>query len=281
MGQETRYEYDRAGRRTAVITAYGRAEFAYNSLDLVTYVRDGEGNETRRFYDKAGRLKFMIPPNLAETGEGWSYEYDFFNRLIEVRDPLGTVKRTERDLAGKILREIHPEAYEEDQEQGEGIRYEYDRDRYRLRTIYPDGSTERCFYDANGNLIKRVEPVDYSLERDDGPGETYEYDGMGRLTCIKDPSGNINRRIKYDLAGNAVEETDALGNTTYSSYDLLGNLIQKQEPVEKRDRAVLYRVTRYEYDRNSNRTAEHQGIDQVALGEEPGRWGICTTRMTS
>ncbi|MFR1351660.1 MAG: DUF6531 domain-containing protein [[Clostridium] symbiosum] len=273
MGQEVRYEYDRAGRRTAVITAYGRAEFAYNSLDLVTYVRDGEGNETRRFYDKAGRLKFMVPPNLAETGEGWSYKYDFFNRLIEVRDPLGTVKRTERDLAGKILREIHPEAYAKDREQGEGIRHEYDRDRYRLRTIYPDGSTERRFYDANGNLIKRVEPVDYSLERDDGPGETYEYDGLGRLTCMKDPSGNVSRRIKYDLAGNAVEEIDALGNTTYSSYDLLGNLIQKQEPVEKRDGAVLYRVTRYEYDRNSNRTAEHQGIEQVALGGEPGRWG--------
>ncbi len=54
MGQEVRYEYDRAGRRTAVITAYGRAEFAYNSLDLVTYVRDGEGMKQGDFMIKQG-----------------------------------------------------------------------------------------------------------------------------------------------------------------------------------------------------------------------------------
>ena len=84
-------------------------------------------------------------------------------------------------MQGKILREIHPEAYAKDREQGEGIRHEYDRDRYRLRTIYPDGSTERRFYDANGNLIKRVEPVDYSLERDDGPGRPMSTMGWAGL----------------------------------------------------------------------------------------------------
>ena len=273
VGKKTCYEYDHAGRCTAVITDYGRVEFAYNALDLVTYEKDGEGNETRKFYDKAGKLKFLIPPGLSGSDEGWSYEYDFFGRLIKVCDPLGTVKYTERDLTGKILREVHPQEYEKNREKGAGIRHEYDRDRNRLRTIWPDGSTERRFYDPCGNLIKRVMPADYDPAMDDGPGESYEYDGLGRLIRTRDAQGNTIKALKYDQAGNVTEETDALGSVTYKSYDLQGRLREKREPVEEQEGRVLYCVTRYEYDRNGNCTAEHRGLDQTVQGEEPIRWG--------
>ena len=68
----------------------------------------------------------LIPPNLKDSGMGWSCRYDHFNRLAEERSPIGTVKRTDCDLAGNVLREIHPQAYIENGEDGAAIRYEYD-----------------------------------------------------------------------------------------------------------------------------------------------------------
>lgn len=271
LGQKTSYEYDTAGRNIAVTTESGTVELRYNKQNYVTYFCDGKGNETRRTYDKMGNLTALFPPNQGRGGQAWMYRYDFFDRLTEVRDPLGGIWKKERNLAGAVTREIHPCGYGEAGEEGYGIRYEYDSDSRKIRTIYPDGSVERCFYDGNGNLVKKVRPEDYDSRRDDGTGVSYQYDSMNRLKQIRDEEGVIRKAFVYDRSGNLAEERDSSGGSTYHAYDLLGNCTATWTPVEETGEGILYSVTLYEYDTESNKIRERRGLDKVFRGQEPKR----------
>ena len=133
-GNRTEYEYDAVGRKNCIKTDAGTTEIRYNPQNYPTYVKDGNGGELRRAYDKLGNLTAMFPPNQGTDGNCWLYRYDFFDRLVETRDPLGNIWKKERNLAGDILCEKMPD--------GQEIRYEYDTDSRKLRTIYADGSVE-------------------------------------------------------------------------------------------------------------------------------------------
>lgn len=265
MGNQTEYEYDIIGRRTGIRTDQGIVEILYNKQNYPVCVKDGNGNEYCRTYDKMGNLTGMIPPVQGMYGSRWMYRYDFFDRLIETIDPLGNVWKKERNLAGDILCEKMPG--------GGTVRYEYDTDSHKLRTIYEDGSVERCFYDGNGNLIKKVRPENYCKETDDGRGSTYTYDSMNRLTQETDEDGCIQHTYRYDASGHLTEQTDSGGHPTYYTYDLLGNRTGMWEPVETsaEDReTILYRATLYEYDAESNKIRERRGREKVRAGEIPG-----------
>ncbi len=264
MGNRTEYGYDGAGRRIYVRTDTGTTEIRYNTQNYPVYLKDGNGGELRRIYDRLGNLTAMFPPNQGAGGSCWMYRYDFFDRLVETRDPLGNIWKKERNLAGDILCETLPN--------GQEIRYEYDTDSRKLRTIYGDGSVERCFYDGNGNLVKKVRPENYCRETDDGQGITYTYDSMNRLTQICDEDGQVQNTYAYDASGRLVEQTDGAGHTTYYTYDLLGNRLGMWEPVEQAEGEngdVLYRVTLYEYDSESNKVCERRGLDKVGAYQRP------------
>ncbi len=259
LNQHTYYEYDLAGRRTKITTDYGTAEFRYNSQNYPCYIQDGNGNELRQVYDKMGNLTALFPPNQGADGKAWMYRYDFFDRLVETRDPLGHIWKKERNLAGNILCEISPEGYE--------TRYDYNTDGLKIRTIYPDGSAERCFYDGNGNLIKKIRPEYYDLERDDGPGLIYEYDSMNRLIKMIGEDGRIRNTFCYDSSGDLIKQTDGAGNETFHIYDYAGNRTATWKPLETDGRESWYSVTVYEYDSEANKILEKRGLDKVRAGE--------------
>ena len=265
-GNRAEYEYDTAGRKNCIKTDAGITEIRYNPQNYPTYVKDGNGGELRRAYDKLGNLTAMFPPNQGTDGNCWLYRYDFFDRLVETRDPLGNIWKKERNLAGDILCEKMPD--------GQEIRYEYDTDSRKLRTIYADGSVERRFYDGNGNLVKKVRPENYCKDTDDGPGITYAYDSMNRLTQARDEEGQMQSTYTYDASGHIVEKTNGAGYTTYYAYDLLGNRLGMWEPVEQQGDGkgeLLYRATLYEYDSESNKIREKRGLDKVGARQTPKR----------
>ncbi len=263
-GGQTVYEYDILGRRTAVRTDMGTAEIRYNRQNYPTCIRDGNGIEQYRTYDKMGNLTALFPPAQGTDGPCWTYRYDFFDRLVETRDPMGNIWKKERNLSGDILCEQMPD--------GREIRYEYDADSRKIRTVYADGSTERCFYDGNGNLIKKVRPENYAAETDDGIGVTYVYDSMNRLVQVTDEDGQIQHTFHYSASGRLEEESDGAGYATLYMYDLTGNRTGMWEPVEMSDGGeVLYRVTLYEYDSESNKIREKRGLDKVRAGQNPLR----------
>lgn len=215
LSNETKYTYDCMGRQTSITNAYGTVEFRYNEKNAITYIRDGNGNETRRFYDKMGNLTEVLSPNQGRNGRAWSYEYDFFDQLIGGTDPLGNQWRQEKNLEGAITKEISPRGYEEGGKDGYGITYDYDFDNRKIRTQYPDGSVERYFYDPNGNLIKKVRPEYYDAEQDDGKGITYKYDCMNHLIETRDEEGQIQKQWVYNQAGRLEQEIKRIFNRQY------------------------------------------------------------------
>ena len=161
------------------------------------------------------------------------YKYDFLDRLIDTIRPDGSHQRQIRDGEGNILKNVHPNAYDALTDDGEGIRYEYDSDGNNIRIHYPDGGCERIFYDAEGKRTKHVMPEYYDPILDDGIGTSYEYDFAGRLAKIILPDGTVEAEYGYDLSGNILTKTDALGHTSYYAYDLRGNLTRSLVPSKK------------------------------------------------
>ena len=103
LGGQTVYEYDVLGRRTCIRTDMGTAEIRYNRQNYPTCVRDGNDNEQYRTYDKMGNLTALFPPAQGMDGPCWTYRYDFFDRLIETRDPMGNIWKKEMIFPGKYL----------------------------------------------------------------------------------------------------------------------------------------------------------------------------------
>lgn len=95
---------------------------------------------------------------------------------------------------------------------------------------------------------------------------------MNRLIEIQDEEGQIQKQWIYNQAGHLEQEMDANGNATYYTYDLLGNVLEVWKPIEEQNFKILYQVTLYEYDKNSNKIKEKRGLDKVKKGEYPKRY---------
>ncbi|WP_308167969.1 DUF6531 domain-containing protein [Clostridium estertheticum] len=279
-----RYEYDEVGRNTTIQTDYGIIEFGYNNLNYVSEIKDGNGNITRKSYDKMGNLIRIDTPN----GGNYSYKYDHMDRLIAIKNPLGFMEKNIRDSEGNIIKEVNPNYFDEETQNGLGIEYLYDKDNRKIKTIYPEGGVERFFLDSNGNVIKHISPEYYNAETDDGLGYSYIYDSMNRLHSIINEEGIMDKTFEYDLYGNIIKEIDNEGNATLFKYDLLGNLIEKRVPVEKvtsenlednkgisleknaensSKQEIKYNLTCYQYDDNSNKILERHGTTLVYENE--------------
>ena len=257
-GTFLRCEYSRNGRKLSEDDGAVRWEYAYNQGGWRTMERDGEGNETRYLYDGMGRKLSMYRPMQwkRKDGKRTDYRYDFLERLVDTAYPDGSHERLWRDGEGNILKEVHPNAYDDRTKDGEGVCYDYDGENRLLRIHYPDGGVERFFYDAAGNRIKHVLPEQYEEAADNGEGWTYTYDEGNRLTSVTGPDKVVENTYAYDLWGNCVRKTDEKGCSTYYTYDLEGRLVRELVPVGEDTDSVRYRMTSYEYDDNGNKIRE-------------------------
>ncbi len=258
-GEEVRFEYDRMGRMMAEESECGRKEYGYNANNFRTMIKDGEGNESRYLYDGMGRLMAMYPPKAWKERKGeYTYKYDFLDRLTDSISPDGSHSRKILDGEGKVLKEIHPNAYDANADDGAGVSFDYDSDGNQIRIHYPDGGCERLFYDAAGNRIKHVMPQDYDARTDDGAGWMYTYGVDGQLETVTGPDGILQAEYSYDISGNLTKKTDAMGRTVTYSYDRRNQLCEVMRPVEEKAGEVLYQRTTYLYNANGNKVEEHR-----------------------
>jgi RHS repeat-associated protein len=273
-GYVIRYRYDKAGRRTGIITDYGEKEIAYSETDEISRETDALGNTTRYLRDSVGNLLKLIRPNdydpYADNGQGMSYEYDYLDRLVATKYPDGSIKKYKVNMDGIVLAEnLLPVLPEE--ADAKATVYQYDGRQYRTSKKAPDGGVTMYVRDRNGNLAKQIRPEEYAKDGKAGAGLSYSYDKQGRLTAILDDQGNIYRAYRYDLKGRMIESIigDAGYGTKYT-YDLAGQMIEKRVPVRKDEEgSVLWNVTLYEYDVVGNRVLERRSGDEVKEGEIP------------
>ena len=263
-GETIRCTYDGAGRMTERKDALGMVQYSYNRTDAITEITDREGGITRYSYDALGNRLGIVSPKHYETGEGVRFEYDCLDHLVKVTTPEGAVYAYNRGSDDRLLKTVHPCAYNALTGDGDGITFDYDETGRCIRTHFPDGGCERYFLDGEGNILKKVLPNAYDAATDDGAGYTYAYDLAGRLLSITDPYGKLVNTYTYDLVGNLVRTADAkaleeaeerglpVAETLYR-YNLAGWLMEKREPLERgEDSSVLYALTTYAYDKMGN-----------------------------
>ena len=177
-GEQTRYEYDAAGRVSAVSApGLGRAVVDRDAI---------------------GRIASMTAPGLHAS---WTWQGGAVVRLEVSREGSTQVTEIERDDAGRVVAEIV-----------DGLRtaYVYDPAGQLVELRRGDGSTTAYRYDAGGRLVEEVvdgrstgfryDPAGQLLARRDGRGTTeFGYDAAGRRLSEVGPAGE--RRFAWDPRG--------------------------------------------------------------------------------
>ncbi|OCH77866.1 RHS repeat-associated core domain-containing protein [Vibrio breoganii] len=191
-GRITRYSYQR-GMLTDVVQFDGEQHsYQYdhqaNPLAL-TLKSDGEGNSAHYIYRQQSE-KTVVDTQIDASGNAFSYEYDFSNRITTVINRNGT--RT---------------------------RYQYNANNQIVSKVFEsDGSEVSNLYDNRGNLAAEYNEL--------GEAYLYSYDDYGRLLSRTDPAG---RRMEYfrDAQGRVLTQTNNAGDTTHFNYDVDGRLETK------------------------------------------------------
>lgn len=221
-GKVTTYEYDNLNRVIASIDGEGnKTGFSYDERDLLTAVKDALGNTCRYNYTENGKL------SLFEDFRGGitKINYNELNNINDFTLPDGETYRMEYDLCQNLIKEVYPDGGE--------VEYTYNAINLVEKKTLQNKGEYKYHYDANGNLIKIIDPL--------GNMEEYSYDERNRLISYRNKSGeeteyeygkhslNITNnlgthKIKYDILGRIILETDVYGFTREYEYNELGKI---------------------------------------------------------
>ncbi len=186
------WRYDRAGRRTAMVDAFGRV------------------TEYRR--DHTGRLSEVEHPDLGTV----TFAYDPAGQLVEATtvDPAGNATRQAWEWAdGSIV------AHSVTGSEGTASTViERDADG-RITGIARDGVITDYAYDLAGQLTEAVT---------DGARQGWAFDVDGRL--VRHTSGEVSEGYSYDSAGQLVAVHHGDGTTTLHEYDPEGRRTRTIRP---------------------------------------------------
>ncbi len=272
---------------TTFVPDYGRG--------VIKTVTDANGNSINNTYDDFGRLtEVFLPGDGVDSSQKYSYStpdgsglyrvsveqrvddateatayltghyfYNGLGQLIQTHSPSDTPGQiiavdTEYNAQGLAARTNQP--YESADNGGSGLvapnwlfdtNYDYDGLGRLNTTTFPDGTDTSVSYsgwnqtitDANNHnrLLKLdafgrlVEAVEY----DNGTPFTtqYKYNALGELASVTDAAGNVTT-ITYDMLGRKTEMDDPdMGNWRYR-YDAVGNLTAQIDA--KRQATNLY-----------------------------------------
>ncbi len=235
LSNRTVYDYDKYNRLVQVIDAKNQhTYYRYDRSGNLTQKIDAKGHVTRYKYDELNRLLEECDP------EGYltTYRYDAIGNLEMVQDPNGTIKQYD----------YYPNNLVSDISLSNGsnvssIEYWYDEAGYLLKAVDGNVTTEYNTYGSVyrpnpfgriNKLTRRIDGQVFDVE--------YAYDVMGRVTGIKDPSGDwvnyeynqlgqltsmpgyINEAPQYDNGGMLTGITAANGISTSYTYDANGRL---------------------------------------------------------
>ncbi|MCP4581005.1 MAG: RHS repeat protein [candidate division Zixibacteria bacterium] len=180
-------------------------EFSYDARKRKIAERDvlseSEVHVSSYAYDPAGNLISKTDKESNKT----RYEYDSFNRLLKVIDPLGGETRYAYDIRDNLTSLTDAN--------GNTTRFEYDRSSRLIKDIRPMGQETRYAYDSSGNLIEKIDAKGQKAE--------YIYDDANRLILIhyfnSDAHANVEKLVSftYDKAGKLITYDDGVTTGLY------------------------------------------------------------------
>ena len=282
-------------RRIVTVTAGGiYSETLYlNAWGEVTKQADGEGNEKRYEYDKAGKLVKTIDGYGRATSYAYNelgkvsaiiytdgaterYEYDHTGNLQETRDALGISWAGEYDQAGRLSRETGRPGIDKE--------YKYDAigrivevksgGEVVERYSYSNRGREAVFTDAlGGDFTQRKNAFGEFIGETNrlGDSQTYGYDAEGR-TVSSTAYSQKRTRVEYRDNEGITITTYSDGKQSVIERDMLGNIIRAANEtgtirykydaggklIEQSD-AGAGEVTRYAYDKAGRRIRMQSG----------------------
>ncbi len=291
----TTYEYDRIGRNTAIIDAFGNEmRYAYDSNSQLASITDAKGNVYQYTYDLNGnQIKTTYPDGESiqatydararltsqtdQNGYTTLYQYDGNDNLTSVTDALGNVTSYTYNEVGNLVTVTDAK--------GQQTHYSYDKLGRVIAVTNPAGQSAQTAYDECGNVVSAT---DYA-----GKLTTFAYDEFDRVTSKTTEDQTIT--YQYTTDGKLAKVTDKTGTTAFT-YGSMGELSKVVYPDGKYiaytydawcrltgistangttaySYDIMDRLTRvvdrngdateYEYDVNGNRAKTHyaNGID--------------------
>ena len=289
LNQTTHYEYNAAGLISTESVSGGNAQARtkkyYYANGFLTSMEDNAGRVTHYEYDNYGnRIKTLVSYD-SNRYEETSLEYDKYDRLkaiiklipaiaIELAgvDSSGAdiLSRTEYgyDVLGNKISEKMPMAFINGANTAENTTAFYYDAALRLEkseTVYKGATVSTAYtYDGAGN-VRTIKDRNNVIT-------AYDYDQMNRVvstTYAKNRSEEYAVTVKYDLAGNKVEEECASKIWRYE-YDLLNRLIMIKDPN-------LSVTGKYIYDYNGNVIKKIDGRGYLSSNSDNSRFGTVYT----
>ncbi len=234
-GLTTRYTYDAAGRRTAVIDELNQTNrYAYDRNGNQTNFVDALNRTTTYVLDRLNRqVKVTFPDNTSE-----SYGYDGLGRRIAITNQAGMVARFSYNKVSQLVAvtngfgsgTINWATYAYDQvgnqtNQVDSLnrltRFEYDAVGRRTRTVLPGGQTEGFAYDSVGNLTRHTNFNSVII--------TNQYDTLNRLTN-KSSVGGYQVALTFTPTGQRATMSDPTGSYTFA-YNSRDQLLTNSGPA--------------------------------------------------
>lgn len=240
---QTMYTRDKNGNvLTETDTENHVIRFVYDHLNQLVQTEtvgldeNGEGVviTTTKTYDWKGRVIKQTNPN----GDDATSEYDVYGNLIKSTDYSGNTTLRDYDLAGRLLIKVSPANYRPGAAVTSMSRtiFTYDKldrvVRETIRYIEPGVTSQwsefvisSCEYDPAGNVIINRDALGHT----GGYGTIMTYDGLNRLITVTDPEGqksglDFTQKLVYDGLGRKTQEIDALGNSTFYTYNDRGDI---------------------------------------------------------
>ncbi len=282
LSEVTTYTYDANGNQTSSTNALGEVTATtYNAFsepltttnpigNTTTIAYDGQGLPTS-FTDSMGPLATFTsaehgqPITVTDAAGNTVYlGYDVSGDLTARTDRLGRATLYSFDGIGRKVSMTTPLAVATT---GAKWTYDYDQRNELADATDPINSifgTHRYLYDENGNTVGDYFPFS-------GNSFNYTYDPLNHLTLTQYGDGSTTQYTR-DFRGNALTQTDEVGNLTSYTYDLAGQLVQTiyaDGTSISQGYDSLGRLT--------SKTDERGGTTTYAY--EPGC--DCTDRMTS
>lgn len=230
----TEYEYDEAGRITAVNLSNGRqikySYDEYGNISKLTYPDNTTVQYTYNVLDQLTQIK-------DRQGKITSYDRDDNGNVVKVTRPNSTYTTIEYDDMGKITKLVNmgKEPYYGTSKQLSEFTYTYDKSGYILSESAQDEKnivTHNYEYDGRGQIVSDL----YTKYKDNDVVETYTteytYDNAGnRLTAVKTNADSALCNTQYTYNDNN-QITDIEGNCdddnkykhVILTYDENGNL---------------------------------------------------------
>ena len=192
--EETRWEYDVDGLRTAMTTPDGmKISYHRDQAGRVTRIKHGTFGEAVYDYDADGRI---TQARAADQLQTWEYANGFPVVHTHTSAEGVAITRIVRDEAGRITEITGDHGT---------TTYTYD-DGQQLTSAVTDGAESTWSYDPAGRMTAHTTPAGTT---------SYVYDQAGQLLMIKHPDGVVTT-YEYDGQGQRIHERSDRAATKYT-----------------------------------------------------------------